>query len=574
MSKAFHFYFSLEVELEHHDHFIASAMSQEPEGRGSKPPAPAPQSNRQSNSSLAEGGRPKWRPCQLNSSDGPENVHHHHHHYHRQSHQPGSNRVLPRRSRRHAPGQAQKKANDSGDAEPQRSQPPRTGATRYQRSGERGHQHRHRQQPKHIQDLQLPEIDPSVEVLSNEESSVTPSSQDDLTPSQEELTPSPQEAPHEKEQDGDRPGLQCSSSTESSLQAHAEQTEHLQEQNDQGGKGEPMVEGGQENGENVIEGDCPGAKNCLATVGSSKGSLHHHSKRSGPIRVDVPPFAEIPRQSILIPHFQATSFSDPLNSGPKEHKSGLKHFNLTDNTSMSADKRPECSQSCEETSSDSSTEAGSDSYPQNYENYKFYSVTPTESDRELYQWYKEHSDNRYFSESRQQMNPQEEPRQFVSVGSRLHHYDEQSGDEAGSPKRCSRPLWNHTSSNGLDEESLENKNDPVECSLAVLNTADDGEHDVIEGKPVVVQDAANISGDAISQAIRNIKEAIEEVKTKTVRSPYKPDKPKEPVWIMRREMSPVEERHPQIYSNSLQLSSSHKLVDSLYADVFFRSEFF
>ncbi|XP_062870516.1 amyloid-beta A4 precursor protein-binding family A member 1 isoform X2 [Trichomycterus rosablanca] len=546
---------------------------EEPEGAGTK--APAPQNSQQPNSTLAEGGRPRWRPCQLNSQDEQENVHHHHHHhYHRQSQQPGANRAPPRRSRRHAPSQAQRKVNESEDAEPQPSQQPRPGVTRYRRSGERGHQHRHRQQPKHaheIKELQLPGSDPDVDVLSNEESSITPSSQDDLTPSQEELTPSPQEIPHKEEQAGGSPGLQCSSSTESSLQAHSEQTEHLQEQNEQmehckDGREEPMAEGCQEKEETVNEEECQGENNCLATVGSSKGSLHHYSKRSGPIRVDVPPFAEIPRQPILIPHFQAQSFSDPPSSSPKEHKSGPNHFNLNDTTPMSTETTPECPQSFEETFSDSSTEACSDSYPQNCENHsKFYPVTQTESDRELYQlhrpeWYKEHTDNQYFNGARPQMNPQEEPRQCISVGSRLHHYDEQSGDEAGSPKRRNRQPWKHMSSKSLDEDSPELKKEPAESGLPVLNNKGEVEHDAIEDKPYALQDSANISGDAISLAIRNIKEAIEEVKTKTVRSPYKPDKPNEPVWVMRRDISPVEECHPQFYSTSPRHSSSQKLA--------------
>ncbi|XP_016818954.1 amyloid-beta A4 precursor protein-binding family A member 1 isoform X1 [Cricetulus griseus] len=45
--------------------------------------------------------------------------------------------------------------------------------------------------------------------------------------------------------------------------------------------------------------------------------------------------------------------------------------------------------------------------------------------------------------------------------------------------------------------------------------------------------------DAISLAIKDIKEAIEEVKTRTIRSPYTPDEPKEPIWVMRQDISPT-----------------------------------
>jgi amyloid beta (A4) precursor protein-binding family A protein 1 (X11) len=45
--------------------------------------------------------------------------------------------------------------------------------------------------------------------------------------------------------------------------------------------------------------------------------------------------------------------------------------------------------------------------------------------------------------------------------------------------------------------------------------------------------------EAISLAIKDIKEAIEEVKTRTIRSPYTPDEPKEPIWVMRQDISPT-----------------------------------
>ncbi|XP_062400140.1 amyloid-beta A4 precursor protein-binding family A member 1, partial [Sardina pilchardus] len=51
--------------------------------------------------------------------------------------------------------------------------------------------------------------------------------------------------------------------------------------------------------------------------------------------------------------------------------------------------------------------------------------------------------------------------------------------------------------------------------------------------------------DAISLAIKDIKEAIEEVKTRTVRSPYTPDEPKEPIWVMRQDLSPTAENDLQ-----------------------------
>lgn len=64
------------------------------------------------------------------------------------------------------------------------------------------------------------------------------------------------------------------------------------------------------------------------------------------------------------------------------------------------------------------------------------------------------------------------------------------------------------------------------------------------------------SGDAITLAIKDIKEAIEEVKTKTIRSPYTPDKPVGPIWVMRQEVSPTEDAYP------LQTTAGHVSMTS------------
>ncbi|XP_026767627.2 amyloid-beta A4 precursor protein-binding family A member 1 [Pangasianodon hypophthalmus] len=559
---------------------------EEPEEAGSK--APIPQRIRQPNSTPVEGGRPRWRPCQLNSQDEQGNAqhhHHHHHHYHRQSHQqqPGTNRAPPRRSRRHAPCHAQRGSSESGDAGPQTGQQPRPGGSRYRRSGDGGHQHRHRQQPRQIhavpQPVDVPEINPAMDTLSPEESSqelLTPSSQEDLTPSQEELTPSPQEVSPVEEQDEGSPGLHCSSSTESSLHAHSEQTEDQHREREQteeckGGIDEWEVEGCQERREEGTEShkdveqeeQSQLEKDSMANAGSSKGSKKT-SRRSGPIRVDVPPFAEFPRQPLPIPNFQAQPFSEPLRGYPVEPKSGPIHLTSANYAAMSTDMRSECqsgAQSYEETISDTSSEAFSASYPSISESCpKFYPVTPTESDRELYHspqtgWYQEHSEDQQgfeknhdmsTSEANPQINLHEEQRPQGSVGSRLHHYDEYSGDEASSPDRSRSKVWRRS----IEQECSEIRKEQCEVRprLPVLDREEKPEHDSLEDRPHAIQESANVSGDAISLAIRDIKEAIEEVKTKTVRSPYTPDKPKEPVWVMRRDVSPVEECQPQLYS--------------------------
>ncbi|KAJ8286334.1 hypothetical protein GJAV_G00037310 [Gymnothorax javanicus] len=63
--------------------------------------------------------------------------------------------------------------------------------------------------------------------------------------------------------------------------------------------------------------------------------------------------------------------------------------------------------------------------------------------------------------------------------------------------------------------------------------------------------------DSLSLAIKDIKEAIQEVKTRTVRSPYTPEEPVEPVWVMRQDLSPTPECDlpPSLGSDSLDSGS-------------------
>ncbi|XP_066507801.1 amyloid-beta A4 precursor protein-binding family A member 1 [Hoplias malabaricus] len=614
---------------------------EEPEEAGFQA-LPTPRS-RQPNGTPAEGtGRPRWRPCQLNSQDGQGNGHHHHHHhhYHQQSHQhqSGISRAPPRHRRRHVPGQAQRKVNESGDTEPQQSQQPRPGVSRYRRSGERGYiQRRSKQQSRESngatavqQLLDGAEENQGMPALSPEESSqelitpsseelLTPSSQELLTPtsqellsplpqelvspSQEVLTPSTldlipppsheepkpsqdklpdtsQEAPVVEEQAGDYPGLHCSSSTESSLHTHSEQTEDHQGEREQseeceGGVEEQEVEQNQEKTEELQldsheeayqEQQFQEKTNCKMAGGRSKDSFGSQSRRTGPIRVDVPPFAAIPPQPLTIPHFYPQPFSEPLRSYNMEPKARTSHFSPPGYTPMNTDLKLECrsrTQSFEEPLSDTSPEIYLDSYLQSKpeSHSKPYQNKPMESHRELYvtEHYQERCEEQENFEKKQdmstaepkpQVNSQVEARQLGSVGSRLHHYDEQSGDEASSPDRGSTRVQNYTSSNSSFEElqELQNEQPKIGSSSPVL-----AKNESVYDRPLAFAESplkvsSKISGDAISLAIRDIKEAIEEVKTKTIRSPYTPDKPKEPVWVMRQDVSPGEECHPQLYS--------------------------
>lgn len=579
----FHFilccYLSNQVVQCHHAHLIVTAMSHREEPEETRSKVPPPQPTRQPNSTPVEGSRSRWRPCQLNSQDEQGNAHHRH--YHRASHQeqPGTNRAPQRRSRRHAPSHAQRGSSESVDAEPHPGQQPRPGGSRYRRNVNREHQHKHRQQPRasrevSAQHLDAPEINPAMDTLSPEESSQelqTPSSQEDLTPSKEEPNPSPQEVPIVEQQDGGSPGLHCSSSTESSLHAHSEQIEDqhgAREQTveckggidawDVGGSEDKRNDGAESYKEAKQEEHVQLEKDSMANAGSSKGSKKI-SRRSGPIRVDVPPFAEFPRKPLTVPNFQPQPFSEPLRGYHMELNSGSVHLSSTSCSPVGTDMRPEGqsgAQSCEETFPDTSSEACSSPYPSVSESCpKFYPVTQSESDRELYHlpqtgWYQEHSEEQQSfeinhdtssSEAIPQNSLHEELRSQGSVGSRLHHYDEHSGDEASSPDRGRSKFWRRSVAQECSE--LRREQCQGHPHLPVLDTEEKPEHDSVEDRPHAAQESANLPGDVISLAIKDIKEAIEEVKTKTVRSPYTPDKPTEPVWVMRRDVSPVEEHN-------------------------------
>ncbi|XP_064164993.1 amyloid-beta A4 precursor protein-binding family A member 1-like, partial [Anguilla rostrata] len=61
--------------------------------------------------------------------------------------------------------------------------------------------------------------------------------------------------------------------------------------------------------------------------------------------------------------------------------------------------------------------------------------------------------------------------------------------------------------------------------------------------------------DSLSLAIKDIKEAIQEVKTRTIRSPYTPEEPMDPVWVMRQDLSPTAECDQQLSLGSDSLDS-------------------
>ncbi|XP_032394731.1 amyloid-beta A4 precursor protein-binding family A member 1 [Etheostoma spectabile] len=118
-----------------------------------------------------------------------------------------------------------------------------------------------------------------------------------------------------------------------------------------------------------------------------------------------------------------------------------------------------------------------------------------------------------------------------SVGCRLHHYDGQSDSEGDSANQSPVPKSRRQAPRQAE----------TQAKSPSSGQSSSGER---SAGSLQVEEGSRGSGDAISLAIKDIKEAIEEVKTKTVRSPYTPDQPVEPIWVMRQEASPTEEVYP------------------------------
>ncbi|XP_015991017.2 amyloid-beta A4 precursor protein-binding family A member 1 isoform X1 [Rousettus aegyptiacus] len=158
-----------------------------------------------------------------------------------------------------------------------------------------------------------------------------------------------------------------------------------------------------------------------------------------------------------------------------------------------------------------------------------------------------------------------------ALGARLHHYDERSDGESDSPEKEAEfapypRMDSYEQEEDIDQIVAEVKQSMSSQSLdKAAEDMPEAEQDLERastpggGRPsspgpqaqAGQQRAAGTAGgeavqryskekrDAISLAIKDIKEAIEEVKTRTIRSPYTPDEPKEPIWVMRQDISPT-----------------------------------
>ncbi|XP_047425161.1 amyloid-beta A4 precursor protein-binding family A member 1-like isoform X2 [Mugil cephalus] len=115
-----------------------------------------------------------------------------------------------------------------------------------------------------------------------------------------------------------------------------------------------------------------------------------------------------------------------------------------------------------------------------------------------------------------------------SVGCRLHHYDGQSDGEGDSADQSPVPKSRRHAPTQTGTQAKTQSSGHISSE-----TPDEPNAIGFSG-----EEGTKGSGDAISLAIKDIKEAIEGVKTKAVRSPYTPDQPVEPIWVMRQESSP------------------------------------
>ncbi|NXK00445.1 APBA1 protein, partial [Corythaixoides concolor] len=161
-----------------------------------------------------------------------------------------------------------------------------------------------------------------------------------------------------------------------------------------------------------------------------------------------------------------------------------------------------------------------------------------------------------------------------ALGARLHHYDERSDGESDSPEKEAEfapyprmdsyeqeedidqivaEVKQSMSSQSLDKaaEDMPEAEQSLEHGHALTGGQHESNGQLPAGSRVTsssgesVQRYSKEKRDAISLAIKDIKEAIEEVKTRTIRSPYTPDEPKEPIWVMRQDISPSRDSDDQ-----------------------------
>ncbi|XP_054614100.1 amyloid-beta A4 precursor protein-binding family A member 1-like [Dunckerocampus dactyliophorus] len=585
-----------------------------------RPVALVPQRTRQNNGSVPGEPpiRRTWRPCQMHSQDGELNSHHHHHHHHKQpSHHyhPHSARGPPRQRHRRSSlqGQGQNQAQfpgtvqdvvPSNESQVDESRPVhqlRAAVTRYRRRGDPNPRLRGHKQKPPIKEIQqtLSGAEPREGPADIAEQNMTDKSLKDqiqdrgspyqtpvavVTPTH--LTSEPAHLDQQqnfqeiavvceddmkevKENDKPEPsedGRDHHSTSDNSIcshdtfqTVHDEADVHVVKE----------VENQEEIMDGVLDAEAQGSEiTDLCSDTESAASLSN----DGPLHSPPPLQSPTPPSSPDAPLFpQLDHFSEDASMSP-----------LPDNYLLPEDE-DECSESPSEyypkTYADFYTESHQKSYLESVEESEtkchrksFPEALKTsysealrepgmqscqqtepyeaqqESHRELFTSHRQENVQKaspikgtYYAPRRGRDRGSHPSHVDSSVGCRLHHYDAQSDGEGGSAHQSpiQKSFWNGPrQADALTKHLPPAQNRPGE-------TMDE------------VGPNAEVSGDTISLVIKDIREAIEEVKTKTVRSPYTPDKPVEPIWVMRQETSPTEE------VKTLQMMAGHSSPESL-----------
>ncbi|TWW66767.1 Amyloid-beta A4 precursor protein-binding family A member 1 [Takifugu flavidus] len=552
--------------------------------------------------------RRSWRPCQMVNQDGEVNPHHHHHHHahHHPPHHnhPPAGRGPARHHRRHfsSQGQAQSQAQSFGlvpvvapsrpdfgssrDTSAHRGQQPRPAVTRYRRHGDPNPRPKHHRRRQPVAETQASFVDEGpVDVQAQSQTTVDPVTEDRGLPHQ---TPVAVVTPTHLSADASKNNVQSPPETEENHQEikkdyDQEKVEEKEEEKDEAehctdpcsptrrsscGKDDILAdtdradEHVEKAGEDVLNDIDADAHKCETTDLCSDTESAASLSMDGPLHSPPPLHSPTPPSSPDVPHF------------PK-----MDHF--SEDTSLSTlpdiDPLPEDDEDYSESCSLSQLTSGSESYPKTYADFCLESyqkshpepVFETQSEPKAPSSFPEplmtsypdlhvepqkqsvwriapNESQQTFSRNRLenvQKDPLSSPAQGCqsagrqgrdqgplpspvdcSVGCRLHHYDGKSDSEGDSA--CSSPVTKGRRYAVKKVETWEQRPSEVEEQQ---DRAGEGPKD---------------SGDAITIAIKDIRSAIEEVKIKAVRSPYTPDKPEEPIWVMRQEVSPTEDVQP------------------------------
>ncbi|XP_061553584.1 amyloid-beta A4 precursor protein-binding family A member 1-like [Phycodurus eques] len=543
------------------------------------PVASVSQRTRQNNGSVS--GEPPvrrpWRPCQILSPDGELNSHlHHHPHQPPYHHHPPTGHGGSQRQRRRPPSvqaQGQSQANFPGsvpeavpsheiqDTEPRPVQQLRPAVTRYRRRGDPNPRLKGQRQRPLIKEVQESlSVSDHIEGQVQQDIKDGPSKEHSQDRGSPHLTHPPEEVKENEEQGPAENGANEHSTTDHSCCTH-EDVQAVQEGAEVFGDKEVKKQEEDMDGD-VVDVEAQGSEiTDLCSDTESAASLSN----DGPLHSPPPLQSPTPPSSPDAPLFpQLDHFSEEASMSP-----------LPDNDLLPEDDDDECSESPLEYYPKTYADFYTESHQKSYVELVDHSETkshPKSFPEPLKTSYSEalrepHTQSRQKSEpyEAQQVSHREpftshrlenvqksspiqgsnhaprrgkdrgtHPSQVdSSVGCRLHHYDGQSDGEGGSANQS--PI----------QKSFRHVPRQADTRTKHPSSVQSGAGDTKDEVGLPSEEGTKFPGDAISLVIKDIREAIEEVKTKTIRSPYTPDQPVEPIWVMRQEMSPTEEVDPQ-----------------------------